>query len=70
MMNRCPKCRGQRQYMGAGMIMHKCSACLGLGRIVEPDPVAEENIEEMEKEELPKQKRKYTRKEKHVQRET
>lgn len=30
---RCPACRGKRDTMGAGMIFHKCTTCLGVGHI-------------------------------------
>lgn len=56
--------------MGAGLITHKCDVCLGTGHLVEAEPIKNEEIAETITEELPKPKRKYTRKEPHVLRET
>lgn len=45
-MQRCLACRGKKDIMGAGMIYHKCQACLGIGYIDETENNAEQdNIE-------------------------
>ncbi len=33
MLERCHKCKGQRKYMGAGMIFHDCDTCLKIGYV-------------------------------------
>jgi hypothetical protein len=64
MLIRCYKCKGRREYMGAGMIFHKCEPCLGVGfldsvpDITEPD---ETPIADVIAQDEIKPKRKYTR---------
>lgn len=46
MLQRCTACLGKKNIMGAGMIYHKCSACLGLGYLEQIVDVADaaENV--------------------------
>ncbi len=41
---RCEVCKGRRELLGMGGMVHKCKSCSGTGWVIVAEPVADEPI--------------------------